>query len=360
MGGYVTVYLALILTVRHASAAQISLALILSGVFSIIGSACGGMSAARIGSRITIFLSMMGSALFTTFLVVSAPFTVTAILICLISFFNRAYSPAAATVVGRVSAPGQRVRMFAFYQFALNVGAAVGPLIATFLLTRSSTALFLIDAFTSGLFAIAALRVPTDSDSRRDTHRPRNSRWPIRHDPRFLLFCFSVICVALVYAQTSGPLPLAFTGHHYSVQLFGYLLSANAIAVIFFQLPISSVASKWAPWVSLASGGFFICAGFGILLIGFSLPLLIINTLACTLGEMLVMPVRPAVAMTMSTEDSHASYQGALSTAQTIGQMLGPSAGVLAYSLSTTLPWLLSWVLLVPAAAIPVAVLANL
>lgn len=355
MGGYVTVFLALILTVRHVSPSQISLALILSGIFSITGSAAGGMSTTRIGGRHTVFLSMMGSGIFTTLLIVPASFTVTVLLICLISFFNRAYAPAAATIVGRVSPPGQRVKMFAFYSFAFNVGAAIGPLIATFLLTRSLDALFLIDATTSGIFALVALRVPADARSGSATRR--RVMWVLGHDMRFLLFCVSVVCVGLVYAQTSGALPLTFTAHRLSLQFLGYLLSANAIAVIVFQLPVSALIRKLPPWLPLTSGGFFICAAFGIFLAGISVPVLIINTVLRTLGEMVVMPVRPVVALLMSTEDSHASYQGALSTAQTIGQVTGPSAGALAYSFGASIPWTLSCVLLVPAAVLPFVLL---
>src|ERR1700721_1040933 len=52
-GGYVTAFLALILSVRHASALQISLALIVTAGFAIAGSWCGGLSAARGGGRRT-------------------------------------------------------------------------------------------------------------------------------------------------------------------------------------------------------------------------------------------------------------------------------------------------------------------
>lgn len=357
MGGYVTVFLALILTVRHIPAAQISLALILSGIFSITGSAAGGAATGRIGGRRTVFLSMSGSAIFTTLLIVPASFAVIVVLICLISFFNRAYAPAAATIVGSAAPPGQRVKMFAFYSFAFNVGAAMGPLIATFLLTRSLDALFLIDAATSGVFALVALRVPADARSRSATRR--RIIWTLGHDVRFLLFCCSVVCVALVYAQVSGALPLSFTAHRFSLQFLGYLLSANAIAVILCQLPISAITRRLPPWLPLATGGFFICTAFGIFLAGFSVTLLIVNMTLLTLGEMLVMPVRPALALLMSTEDSRASYQGALSTAQTVGQVIGPSAGAFAYSFGASIPWMLSCVLLVPAAVLPFALLRE-
>lgn len=360
VGGYVTVYLTLILGVRHVSPGRISVTLVLGAIFAIAGSGAGGFFAVRIGSRLTIFASMIGSALFTTLLIFPAPFVIIVILVCCISFFNRAYSPAAATIVGRASPPGQRVKMYAFYQFAFNVGAAVGPVIVTYLVTRSLTALFLIDASTSGLFAFAALRVPASADFRPPAKRRRNYRWLLREDRRYILFCLSVVFVAIVYTQSVGALSFTFTIRHYDLQLLGVLLSANAVSVIIFQLPVSSITKRLRPWLPLTAGGFLICGSYGVLLAGFSLPVLIINVSGWTLGEMLVNPVRPTVAMAMSTEDSHGVYQGALSLAQTAGQVIGPSAGVFAYSFGASLPWVAACVLVVPATVMPMMLLRNI
>jgi hypothetical protein len=232
-------------------------------------------------------------------------------------------------------------------------------LIGTYLLTRSLTALFLVDASTSALYALAALRIPATAGSRTAPPRSGAARRTIRNDYRYLLFCFSVAIVAMVYTQSSGALPLSFRSHHYSLQTLGLLFSANAAAVIIFQLPISSITRNLPAWLPLTAGGFLICGGYGLLLAGFSLPPLIISVSCWTLGEMLVIPVRPVVAVLMSTDDSHASYQGALSMAQTVGQVIGPSAGVFAYSFGPGIPWLMCCVLLVPATALPWALLRH-
>ena len=358
-GGYVTAFLALILSVRHFAALQISLALVASAVFAIAGSWAGGWSAARVGPRPTIVVSMAGSAVFTVLLIFRTPFAVITILACCAAFFNRAYSPAAATIIGRLSLPGERVTMFAFYQFSYNIGAAVGPLLGTYLLTRSLTALFLVDAGTSALYALAALRIPATAGAS-TAARSGAARRSVRQDHRYLIFCVSVIIVAMVYTQSQGALPLSFRGHHDSLQTLGLLFSANAIAVIIFQLPISAAIRNMPTRLPLTVGGFLICAGYAILLAGFTLPLLIFSVAFWTVGEMLVIPVRPVVAMQMSDEDSHASYQGALSTAQTIGQVIGPSVGVFAFSFGATIPWLLCAILLIPATLLPRILLRHL
>ncbi len=341
VGGFVITFLALILAIRHIQTVGIGIALALSAVFAIIGSWLGGALISRLGSRQVIFLSMAGSAVFTAALVLPGPYALTVAIVCLISLFNRAYVPGATTIIGRLSRPDQRVEMYAFFQLGFNVGAAIGPALAGYLLTRSLTALLLIDAATSACFAVLGLRVPTDAELPAAQPQAGARRLPrrVRDDRPYLAFCVGVTLVAMAYGQYGGALPLTFRADHYNLALLGYLFSANAVAVIVFQLPLSFVTRKLPPWIPLAAGGLLICGGYALLAAGTSLSLLIINVALWTTGEMLYNPVTSAVAMMMSTTQTHGAYQGALNLARTTGQVVGPSLGVFAYSASRSLPW---------------------
>jgi MFS family permease len=361
LGGFVTVFLALILAIRNVATVRIGIALVLSAAFTIVGSWLGGILVSRWGSRRTIFLSMAGSALFTAALIPASPYLLTLGMLCLISMFNRAYVPAASTTVGRLAPPRERVQMFAFFQLCLNVGAAAGPAIAGYLLTRSLTALLIIDAGTSACFALAALRLPASAQPppaaprTGPTGRPRR----LRHDRGYLAFCVAVALVAVVYRQSSGPLPLVFRAHHYNLELLGYLFSANAIAVILFQLPLSFLTRRLPVWLPLALGALLISGAYTVLLAGVSLPLLIVNVVLWSAGEIAYYPMTPAVAMMMSDTRTHGAYQGALDVARTTGQAIGPSIGVFAYSLRPWLPWWGCGVLGLAAATLFFAVLRD-
>jgi MFS family permease len=341
-GSYVTLFLALILAVRHVSTRSIGIALTVAAVFAIAGSAIGGVLVSRVGSRWTIVLSMTGSAVFTTLFLVNFPFPVMVADIGLIAMFNRAYVPGSATLVGRLSAPGERLQRYATLQLCLNIGFAVGPPLATFLVTRSLAALLLLDAATSLGLGIAALRLPTEAQVRSASPAPEpgRSRRRLRDDRRYLTFCLGVILVSAAFGQFTGALPLTIKAHHYNLELLGLLVTGNAIAIILFQLPLTFYTRRFHPWAPLAVGGFLICAGYAVLAAGISLPLLILNVALWTLGEMIFNPMTPVVAMMMSDSGSHGSYQGAVSFARTAGQVLGPAAGVFAYSVSAWLPWL--------------------
>jgi MFS family permease len=323
-------------------------------MFAIAGSALGGAGVSRIGSRRTIIVSMAGSAFFTALLIAASSYPLTVALVCCVAICNRAYMPAATTVVGRVSQPAERVQRYAFFQLAYNLGAAVGPPVATFLLTRSLTALFLLDAVTSAAFAIAALRLPPDPRPVPETSpAPGGQRRPrLRNDRRFLIFCLGVTCVATCYSQQSGALPLTIRSHHYNLELLGIFFTANAIAVTVFQLPVSHLIRRLPYAVPLVCGGVLICVGYAILAAGSVLPLLAVSVALWTLGEITFNPVTSAVAMKMSTPQTHGAYQGALSTFRTTGQVAGPALGVFAFSIRAFLPWALCGVLAVAAATL--------
>jgi MFS family permease len=340
VGGFVTVFLTLILAIRNISATKIAIALIASSAFAVAGAWLGGAAISRMPGKRVIFLSMIGSALFTVALIPAVPYPVTLPVVCLIALCNRAYVPAATTLIGSFAGPGQRMQMFAFFQLAINVGGAVVPAIAGFLLTRSLTAALLIDAVTSVAFALVATRLP--GDARPADHRPADggrARDDVRHDRRYLMFCVGAALVAVAYAQRSGPLPLAFRDRHESLELLGYLFSGNAIAVIIFQLPLSFLTQKLDIRLTLALGAVLIGGGYGLLAAGFSVPLLVASTALWTVGELAYAPAAPTVATTMSSSRTHGAYQGVLYAARTAGQTLGPALGVLAYSAGASVPW---------------------
>lgn len=335
------IFLALILSLRHVPTWKIGLALVITAACAIAGSGLGGFAANRIGSRWTIAVSMLGTAVFTAVLIFATAYPLTVLVVCLISMFNRAYVPAAATVVGRLTVPGDRVRRYAAFQLAYNIGIAIGPPIGTFLLTRSITALLVADAATSACFALVALRVPSEAELGAAAP-PKRGSGPrrLRDDRRYLTYCLGIVLVFMAYGQVTGAFPLTVRIHHHNLELLGVLLSGNAIAVILFQLPLSYLTSRLPYWIPLAVGGALVCGGYSILLIGATVPLFIASTALWTLGEMVFNPVTPAVAMAMSTDENHAIYQGALSMSRTAGQFIGPSLGVFAFSVRPWLPWL--------------------
>lgn len=338
-GGFVVLFLALILAVRGFAAWQIGVILALAGGFGIAGAAVGGAAAVRLGPRLTIVCSTGGCAVLTALFAIRSSFVISAIVVSGISLFNRAYIPASAAIVGRLSPPDRMAPMFALYQLAINIGTAAGALIAGFVLATSLTALLLIDAATTAVFAVASLYLPVDRPDSASTDQPSRRRRGVLRDHRYVVLCLAFGLIALVYGQQSGVLPLAIKAHHYHVQLIGELLSANAIAVVFFELPLAAAIRRWPSWLPLSIGAGLICSGYAIYLAGISLPTIGIGVALWTIGEMFVTPFASAAASTMAPEGAAGAYQGLLQVARTAGLTAGPAVGVLAYAGGRSLPW---------------------
>lgn len=342
-GGFVISFLALILAIRHYSTGEIGVALAFSAVCGVAGASIGGTLISWLGTRWTLFLALTASAVFTAALIPSRSFPATTVIICLISVFNRVYLPASATMVARLSAPSERVQMYAFYQLSLNTGAVIGPAIAGFLLTRSLTALLLIDAATSVCFAMAGLRLPADAQLPPTEPRAASARQQmpgrIREDWRYLLFCVAVGLVFVIYRQASGPLSLVFKSHHYNLELLGYLFSGSAIAGIVLMLPLSHIARRLPLWIPLVTSALLFGGAYFLLLVDFSLPFLIANFAMWTIGDMILCPLAMVVATMMSTPRTLGTYQSAYTVATTAGLACGAPIGVFLYSAGASLVW---------------------
>lgn len=151
-----------------------------------------------------------------------------------------------------------------------------------------------------------------------------------------------VLSVAsLVYAQQTGVLALAVREADYSTDVYGWLLTLNAVVVILVEVPLSRYTGRWQRRTPLILGTVFVCAGYAVNLAGISLPVLIIGVLSWTLGEVLMTPVAAAFATEAAPPSQESVYLSFLSMCQTVGYAVGPAAGVYAYGQHAALPWLM-------------------
>jgi predicted MFS family arabinose efflux permease len=352
-GGFISTFLPLILATRGMPTQEIGAGLVFTGSCTVAGAWLGGLMTTRFGSRAVIIVALTACAAFTVCLVPASPYVVTVGVAGLASLCNRCYIPAASTLVGRCSPAGRRLQMFSTFQTTFNVGNAIGLALAGYLISHSLTALLLVDAATSAGFVLVALRLPRDipqPEQGPSTTKGQASD-KVSHDLGYLVFCAGVALFVLMYQQNVGPMSLAFRAHHYSLELLGDLFSANAVAIILFQIPVTSLTRKLPVRVALALGVILTGGGYLVLLAGFTLPLLCLEIAFWTLGEMVFAPAAPTAAAHMSSSRGQGRFQGALDVARSSGQALGAPLGVFAYSAGPSVPWWGSGVIGVIAAA---------
>ncbi|MFI6152650.1 MFS transporter [Kitasatospora sp. NPDC051170] len=347
VGGFFAIFLTLVLADRGYDAGQITLGLALVAGAGMAGAGVSGLLADRIGRRRSLLLFTLLTAAFSALLAEFRGYTSTLVLACLLSAAVQAYGPVAQAVVGEAAPAEHRVTMFALYRLALNVGAAVGPLIGGIWAAGHMDTLLLGNAAVSVASCLLLLALPADRGSpRRAPERASGQTGPgPLGDPRFIGVCVLLGLISLVYAQQTGPLPLAMKDSGFSTGAFGALLTLNAVVVIACEVPLSVVIQRWPVRVPICLGAVCVFGGYLVNAAGVTWPVLVAGVLLWTAGEMLISPVAAAAATAAAPPGAVARYQSVLGFCQSTGMSLGPAAGVFAYGLGATWPWVLSGLL---------------
>ncbi|PRY44625.1 MFS transporter [Umezawaea tangerina] len=343
VGSFFSTFATLFLVDRGFTAAELPLVLVAIGAAGMAGSLGGGWLADRVGHRGSLVTSMTGSAASLALLAVAPSSALVVVAVCLVGFFGQSYVPAASALLVRNSDPVDRVPVFAFFRLALNVGAALGPLIAGLVATRSYTALFLVDAATCaacGLVILLGLRGRgTAPEPVAAQPEPGAPDVPIRGHRGVVLLCLLLFVVASIYAQHMSTMPLQLTEAGSPASFYGLLLALNGFLVIVGELPISSVTRK-LPWrVPVVAGIVLMSAGLVVAGLGGVAILVVPAFVVFTIGEMVFAPVANAAVAELSPPGATGRYQGMLATCQSLGFTLGPALGTAVYALSPSGLW---------------------
>ncbi|MDQ3578548.1 MAG: MFS transporter [Actinomycetota bacterium] len=343
VGAFFSTFATLFLSDRGFTSGALPLVLVGIGAAGMTGSLFGGWLADRVGHRASLVASMFSSSIALVLLAVAPTMALVAVAVCLVGFCTQSYIPAASALLVHNSDPVDRVPIFAFFRLALNLGAAIGPLVAGLLATRSYTLLFLVNAMTCALCGLVILfglrgrvpKVPKPAVAEAEADpavAPRGHRG-------VMVLCALLFVVAMIYAQYLSTVPLQLKDGGNPASFYGFLLALNGFLVIIGELPISSVTRRlhWriplVVGVAVMSGG-LVMAGFGQ-----AAAIVIPAFVLFTIGEMIFAPVANAAVAELSPPGATARYQGLLGTAQSLGFSLGPAIGTAVYVASPAGVW---------------------
>ncbi|WP_258933538.1 MFS transporter [Nesterenkonia pannonica] len=230
----------------------------------------GGILADRLGRKRTL----LGSLVLSAATVMLIPFAQEALLICILLFvyglFNGAAQPVMVTMVGDMVEPRHRRTAYNYTFWAVNLGYAIGPLIAGFMADRTFVLVFFGQAaLLLTATAIVAAKVPESHSAGRARRSPRrrmlqrrpcgvqhcriDSVLPARSpagqgsivrvltDGVFMTFACVMLLYSIVYVQSMTTLPLVMADQGFSPVSYGYLLTLNGLLLCLLQIP----TAKW-------------------------------------------------------------------------------------------------------------------
>lgn len=352
-GTFVLPFLAIYTTQLGYSAAQAGLPVAAYGCGSFCACLLGGYLADRLGRRKTIILSMFSGAAAMVCLSQARSLPMLALLAALAGLAGEFYRPASSALLADLVPAGQRVTAFAAYRMAFNAGWAFGPATAGLLAKHSFVWLFLGDAATSVLYGIVAwLALPSGLKGTAEGNSIKETLRVLREDARFRRMLFAALAVGLVFVQVFSTMSLQITHSGFSPSTYGLLISLNGVLVVLCELPLTTVTRRFPARRVMALGYLLIGLGFASNLLPRTLVLLVATTMLFTLGEMVSMPVGGAYVADLAPASQRGLYMGTYGLVWSLAFICGPSGGMMLFSISPALLWVLCGLLGATAAMI--------
>jgi MFS family permease len=241
------------------------------------------------------------------------------------------FEPSSQAMMADLTPSPMRKRVFSLRYFAINVGAAIGPLIGVSLAMYSSTLPFVLTGCMYTFYGLTLLfmlhRHSVIHVSPVNKLRLTDALTVAWKDKTLLLFIVGGILVNIGYSQIDSNLP-QYLQDSFSdgVVLFSKLIALNATIVILLQLPLSLLSEKWPVMRAMVVGSFLFAIGFASFgfvstPIGFMFAMGIV-----TVGEIFIFPSTSVFIDQIAPEDRRGTYFGA-GQFRSIGNFTGPVLG---------------------------------
>lgn len=314
LGAFVFPFLTIYLSeARGYGADRVGQILSFGGLGLLFGNFTGGWLTDRWSRRYTLLLALVLNAAGFAGLAFDYQGAWSYAAFLLLGYFGMGmYTPASNTVVADLAPEAIRPFAYTVNYVCVNLGMALGPLIAGFLAASSYKWLFIGDVITTLLCAVmiligvaetrhaapasgaggtprlpaAKVRTPGGSDS----YLRIWTRYPV-----VLAFC-------LAYFFLIGPL----MGLEYAVPLLvkktfaaelkyvGIVYTINAVCILALSFRIERLVTGRAETPAMVVAGLFWIAGLAVLLVGFSIPALLVCTAIWTVGEIIASILVPS------------------------------------------------------------------
>jgi MFS family permease len=337
LGGFAVPFLMLYLTssLRYEPAQAAAIVSTL-GLGSFLAQLTGGELADRLGRRPVMLLSFFVTPLALLAVGLAHDIRVLVPATFALGFFTDLYRPAMSAAIIDLVPEGLRTRAFGYVYWAINLGAAVGPIAAGVLANVDYFLLFAIDALTTAVFGVIVfLRVP-ESQPREvaGTARTRNTGARLGlalRDTTFAIFVALFVLVGLIYSQHQVTLPIDMVAKGLLPSDFGLAIAVNGALIVLFTIPITRLAERWPRFPTIAAHAVLLGLGFGLTGFADSLPFYALTVAIWTMGEVIGAAVAPAIVAEMSPPALRGLYQGIWGSSWGLAFFLGPALGGFLY-----------------------------
>lgn len=335
-GDFVLPFLSLFL-VRKLGLSYVSagFAVTLTTMATIPGSFAGGKIADHIGRKKSYVIFQMAAAFFLLLCVFTVNPQIFIALICMSTFFNGGVRPIISAMITDVLPADKRQIGFSLSYLGINLGVALGPIVAGFLFNHYIPLMFIGDAATSFLavtlviFNIKETLPANDNKNIREEEKSEtgNVFTVLFNRPRILIFLIIDIFICITYTQTNFSLPMMMTHVFGSngAKNYGFIMSSNAITVLVMTAIVTRKIRKWNVLNVMAVSGLLYVVGFGMITFIHSMPLYILSTFIWTIGEIMNATNFGVYIANNTPQNFRARFNAVTSLSWGIGAVIGTS-----------------------------------
>jgi MFS family permease len=332
LASFVVTFLALYLVRERGFTADAAGRIVaLFGVGALVAGPLGGTLADAIGRRATMLLSFVLGALSVGAIGFLRDPRLLALFTFLAAATSELYRPAMNAVIADIVPVEHRTRAWGLTYWAINLGWTFGLALGGLIAARSFTALFLVDAGTTLVFAAVVARgVPETRPPGTQAHSPLAGLARVFADRTFLVFLLLQLTVLVVFVQFQLAAPVDMSAHGVGPGTFAALLSLNGLGVVVLQPLAGPALARHDSGRLLAASALLVGMGYGVnALAGWlpPLPVYAAGVVLWTVGEVVGFPAAATVVANLSPPALRGRYQGVFSMAWGVSFTIAPVLG---------------------------------
>jgi len=269
-----------------------------ASVLSIPGFLLGGKFADQLGrKKVYILGQTIAGILLIPCAFINNP-SVIVIFILLATFFNAVVRPSISSIIADILPPNKRQLGYSLNYLGINIGVALGPIVAGFLFNHSLPLLFIGDALTSFIAVSLVIMHVTEVNpinaevaiTEEENDESGNLLEVLLRKPRIIILLLIYIIYSFVYVQHRFSLPIMLDNRFLAQgpEKFGLLMSINALTVIILTMWVTNITTRFKSLTNMGIAGVLYAIGFGMIGEINTFSLYIVSTILWTMGEILM------------------------------------------------------------------------
>lgn len=358
LGDFVVPFLTLFLTVKlNMSVVSSGIIVTCASLISIPSSIIGGKISDSIGRKKVYLFGQGISALFLILCGLCENEYLVIGLIFISTFFNGVVRPAFSAMLIDYLPREKRQEGMSLNYLCINIGVSIGPIIAGVLFNKCLPLLFIGDGITSLISVVLVARyiqekyddaMNSEVTNINEAKEEGTVIQVLLRRPQLFMFFILFLIYQFVYSQHKFTLPLTVNNvvHVNGAEVFGYMMSVNAVTVLVFTVFITSALKKYHHLVCMALGGMSFAVGFGMLTFTHSVAGFFISTFIWSLGEIMI-----SISLGVFIADNcPVNYRARMNAVQNVVYWIGSSlstglGGVLVNVCGLNYVWLLIFII---------------